>query len=71
VRLSIQRFHPLLLKTPHRLEDAFREHREIHEAIVARDGERAERLARAHIANAKAIVLEVMARGAQDGAVQA
>lgn len=71
VRLSIQRFHPLLLKTPHRLEDAFREHREIHEAIVARDGERAERLARTHIANAKAIVLDVMARGTQDGAVQA
>jgi DNA-binding GntR family transcriptional regulator len=71
VRLSIQRFHPLLLKTPHRLEHAFREHREIRDAIVARDGERAERLARAHITAARAIVLEVMTRGEQDGAVQA
>jgi DNA-binding GntR family transcriptional regulator len=71
VRLSIRRFHPLLLKTPRRLEAAFREHREIHEAIAAGDGQRAERLARAHIANAKAIVVRVMAEGHRDGAVQA
>lgn len=71
VRLSIRHFHPLLLRTAHRLEDAWREHRGIFEAIVARDGERAEALARAHIANAKAIVLRVMREGEQDGAVQA
>ena len=71
VRLSIRHFHPLLLKTAHRLEDAWREHRGIFDAIVAHDGERAEALARAHIANAKAIVLRVMRQGEQDGAVQA
>ena len=70
VRLSIQRFHPLLLRTEHRLEDAYREHRGIYEAIAAGDGEAAERLARAHIANAKAIVLKVM-QGDRDGALQA
>jgi len=70
VRLSIRRFHPLLLTTPNRLETAHREHRAIFEAIAAGDGERAEALARGHIAGAKAIVLRVMAEGAQDGAVQ-
>lgn len=71
VRLSIRHFHPLLLRTARRLEDASREHRGIFEAIVARDAARAETLARAHIANAKAIVLRVMRHGEQDGAVQA
>ncbi len=76
VRLSIRRFHPLLLKTPHRLEEAYREHRETFEAIAARDPGAAERLARAHIANAKDIVLKVMAAssstaGTRDAAVQA
>ncbi len=70
VRLSIRQFHPLLLKTERRLEEAYREHRGIFEAIGARDGEAAERLARAHITNAKEIVLKVMARGGRDGAVQ-
>ena len=71
VRLSIQRFHPLLLTTGDRLAQAYREHREIHEAIAAHDAEAAERLARAHIANAKAIVLKVMSEGERRGAVQA
>jgi DNA-binding GntR family transcriptional regulator len=76
VRLSIRHFHPLLLKTEHRLEDAWREHRQIFEAIAARDATLAERLARVHIANAKNIVLELMARGGSatgdaDAAVQA
>ena len=71
VRLSIRHFHPLLLRTAHRLEDAWREHRAIFEAIVARDAERAETLARAHIATAKAIVLGVLQQGEHDGAVQA
>jgi len=70
VRLSIRQFHPLLLKTEHRLEDAYREHRSIFEAIAAHDGEAAERLARTHISNAKEIVLKVMAQGDRDGAVQ-
>ena len=68
VRLSIRHFHPLLLKTENRLEDAYREHRGIYEAIAAHDAEAAERFARAHIANAKDIVLKVMT---QDAAVQA
>lgn len=70
VRLSIRQFHPLLLKTERRLEEAYREHRGIFEAIAAHDGEAAERLARAHITNAKEIVLKVMARGERDAAVQ-
>ncbi len=63
VRLSIQRFHPVLLTTPNRLADAYREHREIFEAIRVHDPEASERLARAHIANAKEIVLKVISRG--------
>ncbi|HSF06047.1 MAG TPA: GntR family transcriptional regulator [Methylomirabilota bacterium] len=71
VRLSIQRFHPLLLTTPHRLEDAYREHQGIGEAIAAHDAAGAERLARLHITNARAIVLATMAgQKASDGAVQ-
>lgn len=71
VRLSIRHFHPLLLKIGYRLEDALTEHRRIYEAIAAHDPALAERLARAHIANAKEIVLKVMTRGAHDGAIQA
>jgi len=63
VRLSIQRFHPVLLTTPNRLADAYREHREIFEAIRVHDPYASERLARAHIANAKEIVLKVISRG--------
>jgi DNA-binding GntR family transcriptional regulator len=75
VRLSIRQFHPLLLKTEHRLEHAYREHRSIFEAIAAHAGETAERLARLHIVNAKEIVLKAMASTresprAQDAAVQ-
>lgn len=62
VRLSIQRFHAILLTTANRLADAYREHREIFEAIRIHDLEAAERLARAHIAHAKEIVLKVMPR---------
>ncbi len=68
------KFHDEILRaagnTERRLEQAHEEHRRIHEAIAARDGEAAERLARTHIANAKEIVLKVMAQGGQDGAVQ-
>jgi DNA-binding GntR family transcriptional regulator len=70
VHLSIRRFHPLLLKTPRRLPDAYGEHRAIAEAIVAHDADAAERLARAHIVNAREIVLKVMSQGARNGAVQ-
>lgn len=68
VRLSIQRFHPILLTTPNRLADAYREHREIFEAIRIHDPEAAERLARAHIAHAKEIVLKVVPRTPAAGA---
>lgn len=71
VRLSIRHFHPLLLRTENRLEDALREHRAIFEAIAARNGVEAERLARTHIANAKEIVLKVLSQGERHGAVQA
>jgi DNA-binding GntR family transcriptional regulator len=70
VRLSIRHFHPLLLRTANRLEDALREHRGIFEAIAARDEIAAERLARAHIANAKEIVLKVLVEEERGGAVQ-
>jgi DNA-binding GntR family transcriptional regulator len=70
VRLSIRHFHPLLLRTEHRLEHAYREHRAIYDAIRTHDSDGAERLARAHIANAKEIVLKVMAEGERHGAVQ-
>jgi DNA-binding GntR family transcriptional regulator len=69
VRQSIQHFHPLLLKTDRRLEAAYAEHREIFEAISARDEEGAEKVARQHIESAKGIVRRVM--GERDGAVQA
>ena len=70
VKLSIRHFHPVLLRTGHRLENAYREHRDIRDAIRARDGEAAERLARAHIHTAKEIVLKVMTTEMPHGAVQ-
>ena len=70
VRLSIQRFHPVLLTTSQRLAHAYREHRDIFDAIAAHDAPSAERLARAHIAAAKEIVLKVISRGGAHGAVQ-
>jgi DNA-binding GntR family transcriptional regulator len=70
VRLSIRHFHPLLLRTEHRLENAYREHRAIYDAIRTHDADGAERLARAHIANAKDIVLKTMTQGEANGAVQ-
>jgi DNA-binding GntR family transcriptional regulator len=71
VRLSIRHFHPLLLRTQGRLEEAHGEHRRIYEAIAARDAEAAEREARAHIQHAREVVLKAMVPGGQDGAVQA
>jgi DNA-binding GntR family transcriptional regulator len=70
VRLSIRHFHPLLLRTASRLDDALREHRAIYDAIAARDDVGAERLARAHIVNAKEIVLKTLGQETHDGAVQ-
>jgi DNA-binding GntR family transcriptional regulator len=70
VRLSIRHFHPLLLRTEHRLEHAYAEHRALYDAIRTHDAEAAERLARAHIATAKDIVLKTMAQETRRGAVQ-
>jgi DNA-binding GntR family transcriptional regulator len=70
VRLSIRHFHPLLLRTEHRLEHAYAEHRAIYDAIRTHDTDGAERLARAHIANAKEIVLKTMTQEPRRGAVQ-
>jgi DNA-binding GntR family transcriptional regulator len=66
VRLSIRHFHPLLLRTASRLDDAYREHRAIYDAIAAGDASAAERLARAHIASAFRIVLENSTRQVSD-----
>jgi DNA-binding GntR family transcriptional regulator len=71
VRLSIRHFHPLLLRTERRLEQAYLEHRQILDAIVLHDAEAAERAAREHIAGAREIVLKLMAQGERHGAVQA
>jgi DNA-binding GntR family transcriptional regulator len=70
VRLSIRRFHPLLLRTEHRLEHAYAEHRALYDAIRTHDADGAERLARAHIANAKEIVLKAMTQETRRGALQ-
>jgi DNA-binding GntR family transcriptional regulator len=70
VRLSIRHFHPLLLRTERRPETAHREHRRILDAIAAHDAEAAEREARAHIVNAREIVLKQLTQGARDAAVQ-
>jgi DNA-binding GntR family transcriptional regulator len=59
VRLSIQRFHPVLLTTPDRLNKAFQEHVAIFKAIKAGDPKAAERLARQHIVNARDIVIRL------------
>jgi len=71
VRLSIRHFHPLLLRTRHRLGQAYLEHRRIFDAIATHDPEAAEREARSHIASATEIVLELMAQGERHGTVQA
>ena len=71
VGLSIRHFHPLLLRTERRLEEAYREHRRIFEAIAAHAPEAAERAARAHIGSAREIVLRVMGEVERDAAVQA
>ena len=71
VGLSIRHFHPLLLRTERRLEEAYREHRRIFEAIAAHEPEAAERAARVHIASAREIVLRVMGEVERDAAVQA
>ncbi len=70
VRLSIRHFHPLLLRTANRLEDALREHRAIFDAIAGHDEAEAERLARAHIVTAKEIVVKVLEQERSHGAVQ-
>jgi len=68
VRLSIQRFHQLLLKTPNRLQVALQEHREIFRAIEAGRADAAETVARRHIKNAREIVLQLLRE--QDAAAQ-
>jgi DNA-binding GntR family transcriptional regulator len=70
VRLSIQRFHQLLLKTPNRLEVALQEHLEIFRAIEGGRAEAAESAARRHIKNAREIVLHVLREREQATAAQ-
>ena len=48
----------------------YAEHRALYDAIRMHDAEEAERLARAHIANAKEIVLKTMTQESRRGAVQ-
>ena len=59
IRLSIQRFHPVLLNTQDRLRKAFREHELIFRAIRSHDPDTAERLARLHIASARDIIIKL------------
>jgi DNA-binding GntR family transcriptional regulator len=63
IRLSIQRFHSLLLSTQDRLKKAFREHDEIFRAIRSHDPDTAERLARRHIASARDIIITLSEDG--------
>jgi DNA-binding GntR family transcriptional regulator len=59
IRLSIQRFHPVLLNTQDRLRKAFHEHESIFRAIRSHDPDTAERLARLHIASAREIIVKL------------
>jgi DNA-binding GntR family transcriptional regulator len=59
IRLSIQRFHPLLLNTQDRLTNALHEHEAIFRAIRAQEPDRAERVARDHIAKARDLIIEL------------
>lgn len=59
LREQIQRFRTASLSTPGRMKYAFEEHKQIVEALSARNVELAQTLAREHIENAENTMLEV------------
>jgi DNA-binding GntR family transcriptional regulator len=56
---STSRFRELAAAAPGRLDAIVEEHRELVEAVIAGDGERAERIARLHHENNAGAVIEV------------
>ena len=57
VRMSIQRFHPFLLTTGDRLQQALDEHEHISNAVSNKLPEEAERQARLHIVKARLVLM--------------
>ncbi|NLV20678.1 MAG: GntR family transcriptional regulator [Syntrophomonadaceae bacterium] len=63
LREQIQRFRLTSLSVPGRKEDSLKEHREILEAIQARDIQLARQLAQEHIENAENILIDSLKKG--------
>ncbi len=63
LREQIQRFRLTSLSVPGRKEDSLKEHREILEAIQARDIQLAKHLAQEHIENAENVLIDSLKKG--------
>jgi DNA-binding GntR family transcriptional regulator len=63
LREQIQRFRLTSLSVPGRREDSLKEHREILEAIQARDIQLAKQLAQEHIENAENVLIDSLKKG--------
>ncbi|HPF19797.1 MAG TPA: GntR family transcriptional regulator [Syntrophomonas sp.] len=65
LREQIQRFRLTSLSVPGRRQDSLKEHREILEAIQARDIQLAKQLAQEHIENAENVLIDSLKKGNQ------
>ncbi|MBE3599575.1 MAG: GntR family transcriptional regulator [Limnochordaceae bacterium] len=63
---QVMRYRTMTLSHGPRMRRALEEHRRIVEAIAARDGEKASRLARDHIESAENALMELIARSGKD-----
>jgi DNA-binding GntR family transcriptional regulator len=63
LREQIQRFRLTSLSVPGRREDSLKEHRELLEAIQARDVQLARQLAQEHIENAENVLIDSLKKG--------
>jgi len=63
LREQIQRFRLTSLSVPGRREDSLKEHRQILEAIQARDIQLARQLAQEHIENAETVLIDSLKKG--------
>jgi DNA-binding GntR family transcriptional regulator len=63
LREQIQRFRLTSLSVPGRSEDSLKEHRQILEAIQARDIQLARQLAQEHIENAETVLIDSLKKG--------
>ncbi len=70
LREQVQRYRTMTLSHGPRMKRALEEHRRILEAIAARDGERAARLAREHIESAENALMELIAGGDKPSVAQ-